>query len=292
MANPWQNKWTILNACIIILVLFALLFISSDTIGEFKMDILSLEKEKGNFLNFQQENIENQVIIKNINYSHIPLSSLNNTFEYDGYIIEFYEEPLSKKYVQLTSDLKVDKSNRDFIKTELALTEKKIDKSHEQIRNDMLNKFPNIKIKKEFKRVFNGMFIDATPTEIEDIRKLSYVKNVYPNTKVEAVLFDSVPLINADDVWQFIDDLNRSVTGQGVTIAIIDTGIDYTHPDLGGCFGPECKVVGGWDFVHNDPDPMDDHGHGTHCASIAAGNGVIKGVAPDAKLYAYMLIRF
>jgi Subtilisin-like serine proteases len=52
--------------------------------------------------------------------------------------------------------------------------------------------------------------------------------------------------------------------GSSVIIAIIDTGVDYTHPDLGN------YIAGGYDWVNNDDDPRDDHGHGTHCAGIAA----------------------
>jgi subtilisin len=80
-----------------------------------------------------------------------------------------------------------------------------------------------------------------------------------------------------------------------VPVAIIDTGIDYTHPDLGGCviIGNGCKVAGGFDFVNNDANPMDDDGHGTHVAgTIAAldnGTGVV-GVAPEAKLYALKVL--
>lgn len=70
--------------------------------------------------------------------------------------------------------------------------------------------------------------------------------------------------------------------GAGVKVAIIDTGIDYTHPDLA------ANYKGGYDFVNNDADPMDDHSHGTHCAGTVAAVdnsiGVI-GVAPQASLY-------
>ncbi|MEK6872166.1 MAG: S8 family serine peptidase, partial [Nanoarchaeota archaeon] len=65
---------------------------------------------------------------------------------------------------------------------------------------------------------------------------------------------------------------------------------DYTHADLGGCFGGNCKVAGGYDFVNKDNDPKDDNGHGTHVAATAAGNGVLKGVAPDATIYAYKVL--
>lgn len=76
-------------------------------------------------------------------------------------------------------------------------------------------------------------------------------------------------------------------TGKGVIIAIIDTGVDYTHPDLGGCLGVECRVVGGYDIVDDDPDPFDEHGHGTHVAGIAAGTGLSSGIAQGAKILAY-----
>ena len=60
--------------------------------------------------------------------------------------------------------------------------------------------------------------------------------------------------------------------------------------EFDGCFGEGCKVVGGWDFANYDNDPMDDHGHGTHVAATVAGNGVLKGVAPDAEIYAYKVL--
>jgi subtilisin len=79
----------------------------------------------------------------------------------------------------------------------------------------------------------------------------------------------------------------RGVTGTGVKVAVIDTGIDYTHPDLA------ANYAGGYDFVNDDADPMDDHGHGTHVAGTVAAvyNGVgVVGVAPDARLYALKVL--
>lgn len=71
--------------------------------------------------------------------------------------------------------------------------------------------------------------------------------------------------------------------GQGYSVAVIDTGIDYTHPDLGGGWGK--RVIAGWDFVNNDADPMDDNGHGTHVAGIIGSSSTqYAGVAPEANL--------
>lgn len=75
--------------------------------------------------------------------------------------------------------------------------------------------------------------------------------------------------------------------GTAIKVAVIDTGIDYTHPEL----SPNYK--GGYDFVNNDSDPRDDHGHGTHVAGTVAarrdGTGVV-GVAPEAHLYALKVL--
>lgn len=75
--------------------------------------------------------------------------------------------------------------------------------------------------------------------------------------------------------------------GTGVNISIIDTGIDYNHDDL------DANYKGGYDYVNGDADPMDDNGHGTHCAGIAAAEdndiGVV-GAAPEAHLYAVKVL--
>lgn len=75
-------------------------------------------------------------------------------------------------------------------------------------------------------------------------------------------------------------------TGKGIKIAVIDTGVDYNHPDLFG-FGPDGKVIGGYDFIENDYTPTDTNGHGTEVAGIIAANGGQVGIAPDAKILAY-----
>jgi len=88
-----------------------------------------------------------------------------------------------------------------------------------------------------------------------------------------------------------VNSLNLPTRGEGIRVAVIDTGIDYTHPALGGGFGPGYKVAGGYDFYNGDADPFDDNGHGTHVAGIiAADSDSLIGVAPRATLYAFKVL--
>lgn len=104
-----------------------------------------------------------------------------------------------------------------------------------------------------------------------------------------------------------VDKLHaKGITGKGIRVAIIDSGIDYKHPALGGCFGPGCLVTHGYDFIGDtiadpnggwiptpDNDPWDGcYGHGTHVAGILAAQpnplGFI-GAAPGVKIGAYRI---
>jgi len=245
--------------------------------------------------------------------------------EYDGYIIQFEEEPVLVEKINLEK-----KAERNFVYSEdraqivqnvrdfFLLMPNEVDEKVQEYSVDLKEKNELVKSKivdevygvrqksitgnavkredvksnmgREFTTAFNGVSMKISDEEAKELEKIRGVKKVYRNYKVEATLMDSVSLINADDVWQIKDSFGNNLTGEGVTIAIIDTGIDHTHADLGGCFGEGCKVVGGYDFVNEDEDPMDDQGHGTHCAATAAGNGVLKGVAPDAKLYGFKVL--
>ncbi|WP_406841646.1 S8 family serine peptidase (plasmid) [Streptomyces sp. AHU1] len=128
-------------------------------------------------------------------------------------------------------------------------------------------------------------------SEVSRLSNLPGVASVVPDAFFHTSTDVSVPLIGAPEVWKSSAPEGKTARGAGVTIAILDTGVDYTHPDLGDGIGPGHKVVAGYDFVNDDSDPMDDNGHGTHVAGIAAARttrpGGITGVAPDATLTAY-----
>jgi len=95
----------------------------------------------------------------------------------------------------------------------------------------------------------------------------------------------SNPLIGSGPTGVWSDP---GVDGTGMYVGVVDTGVDYKHPDLGGSptsTFPTDKVVAGWDFGDGDSDPMDTNGHGTHVSGIIAADGEdLKGVAPKAKI--------
>lgn len=147
----------------------------------------------------------------------------------------------------------------------------------------------DVPIRRQYYVVFNGVALDVPPEVATQIRALPYVKRVVADGVVHAtadVLLPNITLIRADKVWALL-----GTRGQGVRVAIIDSGIDYNHFALGQGFGPGFKVIGGWDFVNNDADPFDDAGHGTHVAGIVAGQSdQITGVAPEVSLIAYKVL--
>ncbi|GGI12659.1 S8 family serine peptidase [Gottfriedia solisilvae] len=163
-------------------------------------------------------------------------------------------------------------------------------KSHLKVIQEIIEKKIPFKKSNEYTYIFNGVSLQVPKNKLDELRSLPGVKAIYPDQEYHAKLDKSVPLIGAPDVWSKHDNENQAVTGKGVTVAVIDTGVDYDHPDLGGALGSGHKVVGGYDFVNNDNDPMDDNGHGTHVAGIIGAHGNLKGVAPDASITAYKVL--
>ncbi len=105
--------------------------------------------------------------------------------------------------------------------------------------------------------------------------------------------FDSMTDPYLDKLWAFekIDNINLPITkGNEVIVAVIDTGVDYNHPDIKDRMWQDAAGNYGKDCTQNNNDPMDEDGHGTHIAGIiaaSANNGIgILGVAPYAKIMA------
>ncbi len=166
-------------------------------------------------------------------------------------------------------------------------------------------------------KALNAVIVRVDASALPTIAGHPSVQAVNPIQNAEMFLSETVPYIGAAEVQR------GGVDGAGVRVAVIDSGIDYTHRNLGGLgtvaaylaahgagpldprnasrdgLFPTEKVVGGYDFVGEswpngplapDDDPIDLMGHGTHVADIIAGksvDGTHVGVAPGAKLYAF-----
>jgi subtilisin family serine protease len=151
-------------------------------------------------------------------------------------------------------------------------------------------------------RVLNSIAVVVDADKVDQISQIAGVKAVTPLVSKSINHTSSVPLIKANEVWKAS---KYGVTGDGIRIGIIDTGIDYKHTMFGGNGNydgndptvitdnagfPSAKVVGGFDFAGDaydaasdvitdtmpvpDPDPMDCADHGTHVAGTTAGFGV------------------
>ncbi|GAB3221080.1 serine protease Vpr [Glycomyces halotolerans] len=161
----------------------------------------------------------------------------------------------------------------------------------------------DIDLRHDFERIWNGVSVGADAATAEQLESLDPVERVWadaeftgpgrPDRQAELAL--------AVETTGAVDAHRRGIDGAGVRVGVIDTGIDYTHPDLGGCFGPGCRVEVGTDFVGDEydssdperetPDPDDDPddcaGHGTHVAGIVGADGDVTGAAPGVEFGAY-----
>lgn len=143
------------------------------------------------------------------------------------------------------------------------------------------------KLKHDFSQ-WNMISADLPDNAIKGLSKnpkIKYIKEAVVVSATEDTLDWGVDRIDAEKVWgdgEDAVDVTKSTTGNGVKVAILDTGIDIDHSDLAG------NVKGGWNIIADNSDFDDPNGHGTHCAGIVAaadnGFGVI-GVAPEAHLY-------
>ncbi|WP_440446423.1 S8 family serine peptidase [Neobacillus bataviensis] len=158
--------------------------------------------------------------------------------------------------------------------------------SEQEIRQ-LIKPYQHVKLRRIFREALNGFSIEGSPESIEQLSQQKRILNVSPVVQYQAETEESVKIIGGQEVRRYFDEQNERLTGRGVKVGVIDTGVDYTHPDL------QRNYAGGHDLVDNDRDPMETKAigratiHGTHVAGIIAANGKIKGVAPEAKIVAY-----
>lgn len=248
-------------------------------------------------------------------------------------IVEFNQSP---------AQVEVKKATLKNKKLSLTAAKDKVEKSHKEFKEHVQSlksrksnyDSSKIAIKREYKNAFNGVSMTMPGTAIEELLQSGTVKRIWSDaqvqlelpaqTKIQPKMADSIPQIGVDKLHA------ENLTGKGIKVGVLDTGIDYTHPDLAASYkgyraqiGVDSKnvdpsTVKGWDFVNNDADPMETTykdwkttkdpefhpvtggayytSHGTHVSgTIAAQKNnqvdyAVKGVAPDVDLYAYKVL--
>ncbi|MFF2290318.1 S8 family serine peptidase [Peribacillus butanolivorans] len=231
-------------------------------------------------------------------------------------IVEFEQAPAKievmkqaakgKKLSSADANEKVKKAHKDFKQHVQSL------KSQKNVTN---YKVEDVKITREYKNAINGVAMTLPGVAVKDLLQSGVVKRIFKDYEVkveppvktkeaiEPKMADSIPQIGVDKLHA------ENITGKGIKVGVLDTGIDYNHPDLKEAY------KGGYDFIDNDADPMETTyedwinagkpeepgyvyytNHGSHVAGTIAAqkkNNVdyaVKGVAPEVDLYAYRVL--
>lgn len=201
------------------------------------------------------------------------------------------KDEMTAVIVELNKPCVIEARNRNVVLRLLnPVTKEILKREQEALLEGLKNSGLDFELGYTFQNLINGFSIRIKGKDIEKLLKFKEIKNVYENKEIKVELYDALDITGARKVWDITDSNGVNFTGEGIVVGIIDTGIDYTHPDLGGGLGEQYKVIGGYDFVNKDNDPMDDNSHGTHVAGIVSANGRLKGVAPDSKLMAYKVV--
>ncbi|QKE76006.1 S8 family serine peptidase (plasmid) [Arthrobacter citreus] len=243
------------------------------------------------------------------------------TSELVNVIVEFNEAPA--KVEVLKQAVKGKRLSLSSAKTQQSSDHAKFKQEWNKVKSQnerKADKMKDAKITREYNDAFNGVAMTLPGTTVQQLLSTGVVKRVWKDNQVKldepkvademqtstpTKVDDSLPQIGADKLH------DENITGKGVKVGVIDTGIDYNHPDLKGIF------KGGYDFVDNDSDPMettykdwkasgqaetDANGstyyteHGTHVSgSIGAQKknnspSAVMGVAPDVDLYVYRVL--
>ncbi len=249
-------------------------------------------------------------------------------------IVEFKQDPAKIAVIKAQAGKK-----RSTIT--LAEAKKQVEASHKKFKQ-AIQKTKGLQtdaqsevITKEYKNAFNGVAMTIPGDKVKDLLQTGVVKRIWSDGKIQLSpiemdtknvkpkMMDSIPQINVDKLH------DEGIEGKGIKVGVIDTGIDYNHPDLTEVYQGYRKTDGedpskvdpdsvmGWDFIDNDADPMertyqewqdtdypefDGNGssyytaHGTHVSGTIAGqkdndvDGAVKGVAPAVDLYSYRVL--
>lgn len=191
-------------------------------------------------------------------------------------------------------------------------TESSISKQQSSFISSAKKKGISLDVTYQFNTVLNGMEIEIPANQIPKLAQLSGVKSIYENRTYYSIpVTESTPDASGSEAKFDINPLKQigvpaaweaGLTGKGIKVGVIDTGVDYLHPDLKDAF------KGGYDSYFDDEDPYEEipnaetknagTSHGTHVSGTIAGQAknksdfVQKGVAYESELHVYKVLGF
>ncbi|MEE6450166.1 S8 family serine peptidase [Gottfriedia acidiceleris] len=244
--------------------------------------------------------------------SDINLDSTEET----SVIVEFVNQPV--KVAQIEASVEGKTLTKSDAETLIDQDHDTFTKDVEQVLTSDKSKKVIYKINHSYKHAFNGVSMTLPANQIKNLLKSKAVKKVWSNQtfSIDPPKENDQPKADEQSIGNYtpydaLDRLHKEgFTGKGIKVGILDTGMDYNHPDLKDAY------KGGYDFVDNDNDPMETTyadwkksgkpevsdsqayytEHGTHVAGIIGGRGIENseyktlGAAPDADLYAYRVL--
>ncbi len=177
-------------------------------------------------------------------------------------------------------------------KTQQASLRSDIDTIQQNVINDINQLKLNINVINKTSKLANALIVKGDKLDVQKLQNHAQVKGIYPIYDYKPSVAASADYLNATPLVQ-----SGIASGKGIKVSILDTGIDYTHKQFGGpgtqaaydaavasetVSWPQGIVKGGYDFVNDDPNPIDvDTNHGTHVSHS------VSGIAPDVGLYVY-----
>jgi subtilisin family serine protease len=266
----------------------------------------------------EQRQALNQLKVNNLEGLQVSPETNLKSEEEISVIVEFKDKPAKTAVLEAAANGK--EMSLDEAKQKAEAAHKTFKSDLQKIYKEEVKKKKDVyKVKKSYKNALNGVAIELPANKVKALLESNEVKAVWSNDEVhvEPPVQQDDPLNENKDTGRLtypgIDKLHaEGLTGEGIKIGVIDTGIDYNHPDLKDVY------KGGYDFVDDDSDPMETSyedwknsgyaernpltgayyytQHGSHVSGIIAGTGensvdhAVTGVAPDADLYVYRVL--
>ena len=237
----------------------------------------------------------------------VPVQTTTATAGTVAAIVELENEPVA---IHQRLAERIPQQEIDFQVPSARAYEAQLDDEHASFISRAVLVSPNLRVRTELRKLVNAVSIEVSDGELAAIAALPGVKRVQLVKEYHALLDASVPLINAPALWDRLGGVG--VAGQGMKIAILDTGIDITNPlfsdtgystpsgfpktNNGSDALTNKKVIAAKSFIKPASDAHDGNGHGSNVAGIAAGSvassplGTISGVAPMAYLGNYRVL--